>query len=490
MFASLRAKLIASYALVIVLTLILVASGFTYVLRSYQTTLRLNQLADYALPLTFAVERSQRLGATPDDIDKYLRDQANELNVRIFLVGSNRRVTLDTDRTLVGQPIPLPTEERARLGGTMAWGTLDVPGGAPLTFIAMTAPPPRATTRDSAPPPPPNLVVAVPESSLGSAWLELAPSLILGALLALVLAIAVAVVLARSIARPLAQVTVATERMATGDFDQFIDVRGRDEVGQLATSFNIMAREVGRMHRTMRDFLTNVSHELRTPLTSIEGYSLAMTDGTISTPAEYRDAAQIIGEEAARMHRLVEDLLYLSKIESGQIDINRAKVDLPDLLRSCVRQVQPQVDNAGLAIDVTAAPVPPILADGHRLQQVFVNLIDNAVKHTPKPGTIEVRAYPTRTHFAREPGGAPSLKLDSNWIAVDVHNPGSYIPPDHADRIFERFYQVDQARSYNGDGHGLGLAIVHQIVHAHHGRVEVASDPKDGTTFTVYLPAA
>src|SRR5205823_4062543 len=121
--------------------------------------------------------------------------------------------------------LPIPREERERLGGTMQWGTLNVAGQPPLTFIAMTTPGvrpgPRATT--STPPPQPvDLVVAVPESSLGSAWLQLAPSLILGALLAFVLAIAVAVLLARSIARPLAQVTAASERMTTGDFDQFI----------------------------------------------------------------------------------------------------------------------------------------------------------------------------------------------------------------------------------------------------------------------------
>jgi signal transduction histidine kinase len=494
-FTSLRAKLIASYALVIVLTLTLVASGFAYVLRSYQTTLRLNQLADYAVPLTFAVERSQRLGASADEIDKYLHEQANDLDVRIFLLGPNRTVMLDTDQTLIGRQLPLPTEERARLGGQMQWGTLDVPDGPALTFIAVTTPPPRAPSRDAPTVAPPNLVVAVPESSIGSAWLELAPSLFLGAFIALVLSIAVAIVLARSIARPLAQVTAASERMATGDFDQYIDVRGHDEVGLLASSFNTMAREVGQMHRTMRDFLANVSHELRTPLTSIEGYSQAMTDGTITSPDQYRDAALIIGEEAGRMHRLVEDLLYLSRIESGQIDIVRSKLDLTELLRNCVRQVQPQIESAGLAIDVEAAPIPPILADRHRLQQVFVNLLDNAVKHTPKAGSIDVRAYPTRSTLSREPVDlqghrSDGNKADGNWVAVDVHNTGSYIPPDHVNRIFERFYQVDQARSRNGDGHGLGLAIVQQIVQAHHGRVEVSSDPGKGTTFTVYLPAA
>jgi signal transduction histidine kinase len=120
------------------------------------------------------------------------------------------------------------------------------------------------------------------------------------------------------------------------------------------------------------------------------------------------------------------------------------------------------------------------------LQQVFVNLLDNAVKHTPPAGQVQVRTYAVSDrsasdgHVTRSPG----------WVAVDVHNTGSYIPPSHAERIFERFYQVDSSRSGREEGSGLGLAIVREIVQAHRGHIEVKSDPADGTTFTVYLPAA
>ena len=489
MFGSLRSKLIASYALIIVLTLVLAGSSFTFILRDNQTRLRRDQLADYALPLAFQVRSLQRVNTPTADVDKFLQDQSAELNVRIFLMSSDRHVIFDTGRNLVGQALPKPTEESHRLGGLMQYGTLDAPDQPRLTYIEMVAPPERITTggdRDLLV----NLAVAVPENSLSAAWLQLAPSLLAGAVVACVLSIAVAFWLARSISGPLAKVTRASERMATGDFDQYIDVRGRDEVGHLAASFNKMAREVGQMHRTMRDFLANVSHELRTPLTSIEGYSAAMVDGTIQQPAQYQDAARIIGDEAGRMHRLVEDLLYLSKIESGQIAIERARLDLPDLLRGCVRQVQPQVDSAGLTVDLKSTPLPPVLADGHRLQQVFVNLLDNAVKHTPPLGSISVAAHLATARPMREGLDGGLTKNEPVWVAVDVHNTGSYINPEQADRIFERFYQVDPARSRGGDGNGLGLAIVHEIVQAHHGKVEVSSDVERGTTFTVYLPAA
>jgi signal transduction histidine kinase len=119
-----------------------------------------------------------------------------------------------------------------------------------------------------------------------------------------------------------------------------------------------------------------------------------------------------------------------------------------------------------------------------------VNLLDNAVKHTPQAGSIKVAAHLTAARSAREGSDSLSHKGESPWVAVDVHNTGSYITPEQADRVFERFYQVDRSRSRRGDGNGLGLAIVQEIVLAHHGKVEVSSDPKRGTTFTVYLPAA
>ena len=486
MFSSLRAKLIASYVLIIVLTLVLAGTSFTFLLRAYQTQLRRDQLSDLALPLAFQVRSLQRVGAPATEVNQFLLDQSADLKVRIFLVGSDRNVLFDTDRSFVGKPLPPPTENRQRLGGIMAWGTLEVTNQPRLTYIEMTAPPERGAVRDREAPV--NLAVAVPESTFSAAWLQLAPGLIAGALVASVLSIAVAFWLARSISRPIAQVTRASERMATGDFDQFIDVRGHDEVGHLAASFNTMAREVGQMHRTMRDFLANVSHELRTPLTSIEGYSAAMIDGTIRDSARYRDAARIISDEAARMHRLVEDLLYLSKIESKQIDIDRVRLDLPDLLRSCVRQVQPQVDSAGLTVGVEASPLPPIVADGHRLQQVFVNLLDNAVKHTPTAGSIRVAAHLATARPNLNGLDGSGGKGESAWVAVEVHNTGSYIAPDQTERIFERFYQIDDTRSPDGDGSGLGLAIVQEIVLAHRGTVEVSSDPARGTTFTVMLP--
>ena len=494
MFGSLRAKLIASYALIVILTLFLAGTGFTYVLRAYQTTLLLNQLADYSLPLALQVRSLQRPGVSQSDVAVYLKAQATYLNVRILLVQPDRKVIMDTGDTLVGQTLPVPSGEADRGTGMMRWGLLSDKSGNQLVYASALL------RRDRGPGPGdvavPNstdavsLVVAVPQARVTSAWLAMAPNLIVAALIALVLAILVAILFARSIARPLAQVTRASERMAKGDFDQFISIRGNDEVGQLAASFNTMAREVGRTHQTMRDFLANVSHELRTPLTSIEGFSTAMQDGTIQSMEDYQDAARIIGDEAVRMHRLVEDLLYLSRFKSGQIDFVLSRLNLTSLINGCVRQVQPQLEAAGVKVQVEAEDLPPILADEHRLEQVFVNLLDNAVKYSSANSEIRVRAYPVAETVNGNGEARQAVGSAPQWVAVDVHNSGSYIPAEHANRIFERFYQIDRSRTGIRGSSGLGLAIVREIVQAHHGKIGVTSNPDQGTTFTVTLPAA
>ncbi|HLG50585.1 MAG TPA: ATP-binding protein [Chloroflexota bacterium] len=487
MFGSLRSKLIASYAAVIILCLVLAGSGSAYLLRAYQTQLAINRLADLAVPLTITLRRYERANVPRVDVQQVMKDYANQLDLRILLVDAHGQIVSDTNGTLTGQQLPAPAYRRQHLGIPVFWGSFEPEHEAPLTFVVVGLPMERTAARpilyDY------DLVVAVPEQSVTGAWMELAPGLAAAAVLALIISVAVAALLARSIVRPIAQVIHASERMARGDFEQYITVNGHDEVGQLATSFNTMAREVGRMNRAMRDLLANVSHELRTPLTSIEGFAQAMVDGTIRTPEEYADAARIIGEEAARMHRLVEDLLYLSKIESGQITIEQKRLDVPSLLEACVRQVQPIAARAGLAIELRAGDLPAVLADEHRLQQVFVNLLDNAVKHTPAGGRVQVQAYVDGVALASDsPRHGAAHRAGPPWIAVEVHNTGSFIPPEHLQRIFERFYRVEPWRP--DDGSGLGLAIVKEIVQAHRGKVSVKSDPSEGTTFIVYLPAA
>ncbi|MGE5618460.1 MAG: sensor histidine kinase [Sphingomonadaceae bacterium] len=454
-------------------------------MRDYQRQIKLNRLSDLAMPISWQVRLLERAGASPDQIALFLRDRAVEMDVRILLVDTAGQVVEDTDGSLRGNRIIMPPAWQRRENpdtiDSVAFIREASPGIVFIVAQTRAAPP---TDRFLTRVPSYFVALAVPEQSLTSSWLELAPRLSFAGLVSMIVSIGVALLLSRSISKPIAEITRASEEMARGNFDQNIQVRSRDEVGRLAEAFNHMARQVSISHRTLRDFLANVSHDLRTPLTSVQGFSQAMLDGTVKTPEEYAEAAQIINDESSRMRRMVEDLLLLSKIESGQMPLDRSELDLRDLLQACVKRAGPQAQLGESTLVLEADQPVQMVGDEGRLEEVFRNLLDNAVRHTPSGGAITVK-------LSVDPVAAPHNGARENGngeIRVVVHNTGSYIPPEDQSRVFERFYQVDKSRSRNGDGSGLGLAIAREIVHLHGGTITVESDPTTGTSFTLTFP--
>jgi two-component system sensor histidine kinase BaeS len=306
----------------------------------------------------------------------------------------------------------------------------------------------------------------------------------MAALSALLVSIVIAWWLASTITRPMVQITRASEEMARGNLDPQLTLpETTDEVGRLSKAFTTMAREVARSNRTMRDLLVNVSHDLRTPLTSISGFAGALVDGTLSGTEGAKEAGRIIGEEAERMRRLVEDLLYLGRIESGDLSLQRDPVDLAELARAAQARFLFRAQEGGINFEVQAHEPITILGDPHRIGQVLDNLIENAFKYTPPTGRVEVAA-------GMEGGKAATSRTPRGprMAVLSVHNTGSYIPPEEAERVFERFYQVDKARA-GTRGSGLGLAIAREIVQAHGGKIDLQSSPQAGTRFIVRIPA-
>jgi len=317
-------------------------------------------------------------------------------------------------------------------------------------------------------------LVAIPANQLASAWLDLAPRLAVACAIALIVSFLVSYFISRSISGPLRKITLASVQMAKGNYDVYIPVRGEDEVGRLAEAFNVMATEVSRSQRMMKDLLANVSHELKTPLTSIQGFSQAMLDGAITSDDEFKESGRIINEEANRMRALVDDLLLLSRMEMGDVPMERKRVELAPMLAETLERFQWAFRDAGVESGTRIEYIPPVVGDARRLEQVFGNLIENAVRHTPRGGVVTVSATTLR-------GGE---------VSIGVHNTGSFIPREDVSRVFERFFQVDRARTRKGGSSGLGLSIVAEIVEAHGGRVTVESDEERGTEFTVVIPAA
>jgi len=472
MLTSLRSKLILAFAAVIFICLFSAGAGFVFFLRDHETEQAREKVGRLAQPLAVRVTYLEWLGLLPEQMRSSLEDFATNSDVRILLVDKvTSTVLVDTDRRLQGQIL----DDLNSSGGTQRVGSIwvrqvdfsdngqDYLLYTPLDTVSDEGTSPEMFSRYRA-------VVAVPEADITSAWHDVFPRVGIAGGIALVISVAIAYVFSRSISGPLGQITRASEEMARGHYDQRIEVRGRDEVARLATAFNAMALEVNRSQATLRQFLADASHELRTPLTSIQGFSQAIAEGAIDSPEETADSARIINEEAQRMRALVDDLLYLSQIEAGQVTLHPEPLRLDNLLRDCVERFQRRAQEKDLRIESNVPGLPQVQGDGRRLERVFSNLLDNAIRHTPKEGTITVDAQ----------------AVNGN-VRVGVHNTGSWIPPEHLPHVCERFYQVD--KSPDDEGHsGLGLAIASEVVHAHSGTISAQSSQREGTEFIVTLP--
>lgn len=239
--------------------------------------------------------------------------------------------------------------------------------------------------------------------------------------------------------------------------------------------------ELRRLEKIRKDFVANVSHELRTPLTSIKGYVEALLDGAKDDSAVSMKFLEIILKQSDRLNLIIEDLLELSKIESGGVSLKEEPLELRSIIDRTLSMIKPLADkNRHRLVTVVDPSLPPVTGDEGRLVQVLTNLLDNAVKYTPSGGTITVGAkLAPSVGNAESPAGA---------IELSVADTGIGIPEEDRPRVFERFYRVDKARSRELGGTGLGLAIVKHIIEGHGGQVWVEANHPQGSRFVVRLP--
>jgi signal transduction histidine kinase len=268
--------------------------------------------------------------------------------------------------------------------------------------------------------------------------------------------------------RPVHQVTQAAAQIGAEDLSRRLKVSGRDELAEMAATFNGMIARLEAAFEQQRRFTADASHELRTPLSRIK-VTTSMTLADEPNLEEYRTALRITDQAADVMERLIQQLMLLARADSGQLPIDRSRLDL-----GCVLQdAADAVGHAGSAPVTLELPPQPIEIDGDpdHLCRVFVNLLDNAIRHTPPDGKIMLSAC-----------------IEGHSAVVRVRDTGEGIPPEHLPHVGERFYRVDAARARRTGGGGLGLAISQTIVHAHGGQLSIASEVGRGTIVTVSLP--
>lgn len=287
-------------------------------------------------------------------------------------------------------------------------------------------------------------------------------------LIVLLIGFALSLIIARRIIDPVKELTGISRQMATGDFSARAVRKYNDEVGTLADSLNHMNEELAKNEKMKNNFISTISHELRTPLTSIKGWGETLVVGGLEDEEETLLGLEVINGETERLIGLVEDLLDFSKYQTGEIQLRREPVDLHQLLRNLELQYSYAGNkrNVTLHTDLTEETLP-MNADLNRLKQVFVNLLDNAIKFSKQDGNVWL-----------------TVMRRDRLVYVSIQDNGEGIPPEDLNKIGERFYKGRSKMS----GSGLGLAISKEIIQLHSGKLQIESEYGSGTTITVILP--
>ncbi len=295
--------------------------------------------------------------------------------------------------------------------------------------------------------------------------------LLVGGSLAIIISLLLILFLSRRVTSPIAILSSAARKLGRGDLSQRVQVRGEGEVAALSQAFNTMATELQNNEQLRQNLIADVAHELRTPLSNIQGYLEAIRDGVMEP-----DTATIhsLNEEAALLSRLVNELQELSLAEAGELRFVYQAEDIIELVKQAVNPWQPQLKIKEISLSLYLPENLPLVSiDWQRVNQVLHNLLENAVAHTGRGGTITVAAA-----------------KQGNWVEVSVSDTGEGIPAADLPNIFERFYRVDRSRARATGGSGLGLTIAKRLVEAQGGKITVQSELGKGSRFSFTLPIA
>jgi signal transduction histidine kinase len=279
------------------------------------------------------------------------------------------------------------------------------------------------------------------------------------------LTIIIIVILSKALTKPLIGMKIATSRMSTGDYSVSFPKTGKDELGDLANSIEMLAKQLDYLTKERNDFLASISHELRTPLTYIKGYADIIHKRNLSREDQEK-YLEIILEETIRLSNLIKELFELAKFDQNMFVIQKQRIELCEFLFRVEQKLSPAFNEKNMTLNVSCPHHVYLMADPVRLEQVFLNLLDNAMKYSQPGSKTDITV----------------VKKGSNLV-VNVTDNGKGIPKKDILHIFDRFYRVDKSRTRALGGSGLGLAIVRELVHAHGGTITVKSEENVGTEF-------
>ena len=288
---------------------------------------------------------------------------------------------------------------------------------------------------------------------------------------ALFLALGFTFMISRKMSAPLLKMEKATRQLTKGNLDVRLEVSSRDEIGSLSQAINDLAQELNRYRTNRREFFADISHELRTPISYLQGYAQVLREGYYKNDEEKKQYLNIIQDESNRLTQLINDVFELSKMEESRIDLNFDYINISEIAAQALSKVQRDAQMKGLNTSLSVNNhLPLIKADAVRMEQIFLNLLSNAIRYSNE-GLIKVE-----------------IGLNHKHLKIDIVDDGIGIPEEELPYIFERFHRVEKSRSRDYGGTGLGLAIVKQLVELQYGSITVDSQVEYGTRFTLSFP--
>jgi two-component system phosphate regulon sensor histidine kinase PhoR len=476
---NLRTKIVLTYIGLIVVGVIAVSIISSWQINDYLERRAASQLrSQESLLATLFSSGSLKTDSLGTD-DEELQEVARTLGIRLTIIANNGRVLYDSDvrrdslvhlenhaqrpeilRAHDGE-IGMDTRHSVSVAEDFLYAARRITGGP-------------AGVLDSA-----YVRAALPLTEIRTLNAQIQKIIWAVAIIILLVSVVVSYQVSKRIARPVLEIARTAQSIKSGDLEHRAPIRSRDEIGVLAKAINEMAETLGKDIARMRtlehvrsEFLGNVSHELRTPIFAIQGFLETLMDGAVDDPKVNREFLQKAHTHAVRLNALLNDLIEISRIESGDMKMSFRYFPVVEFVRQVAEEMRPQAEKKGTQLNVEHE-VPgetEVYGDRDRLKQVMVNLVDNGLKYTEAGGRVTCR-----------------VTGDAHSCTISVQDTGCGIPVEHQGRIFERFYRVDRDRSREVGGTGLGLAIVKHIVEAHGGTVALSSTVGKGSTFSFSL---
>jgi len=460
---SLYKKQVLLYICVLMVTFLVTAAATYFSLSEGYIKRERSKLVEHGASIQQIMEGLYFNGAVYDEFDNAIQVLEDYMDAQVFFVTASGRISMVTDgigedwvgKTITDKTIGMVldgniTYVESNFQGMFADKSLTV--GYPIKFAGAVQG---------------GIFMCRSLPEIKEDFFNIYKTIILFMILALVIGVFIVVLFTRRIVKPITEMNKAARGIAGGNFSDRIKIKSKDEVGQLAESFNFMAESLDETEQTRRELIANISHDLRSPITSIQGFLSAIADGTI--PPEKNDKyINIALDETKRLSRMVENVMDMNKAQIGSLDINKEEFSVKELIKNIVIANETRIREKGISVNLLFDGKNSVYADHDKIERVLQNLFDNAIKFTGEKGDITVET---------------TLKKDK--LIISVKNSGSPISDEDKKHIFDRFYKGDRSRGLDNTGSGLGLSIVKELLKAHGEGITVNTD--DGYNEFVFM---